>query len=100
MLSLKAKYLVQDLPNWLAVIEKRLDVQSKKQSKWVSTHELPSIADFCLGAFLCSVHANEENPNFFTYGVVLDKHPLVTNYIKAFKTEMSTYLAQRKSRPL
>ena len=95
MLALKAKYLTVDFPKWLFVLERRLERQQKLGAKWISSRDAPSIADFSLGGLLCSVHANEENSNYFTYNLIISRHPNVSHYIDHFKSEMAVYLSQR-----
>mmetsp|Transcript_39599 Transcript_39599/g.51892 ORF Transcript_39599/g.51892 Transcript_39599/m.51892 type:complete len:93 (+) Transcript_39599:368-646(+) len=91
--------MTRDLPNWLFAFERRLEHQQRKGSKWISSHDRPSIADFSLGGFLCSVHANEASTNFYTYSLVLSRLPNVNRYVQLFRDEMADYLEKRPVRP-
>ena len=55
-----------------------------------------TIADFCLAAFLHSVHANPENPAYCTYKHVLKEYPAVSAYIETMGKECEQRLSTRK----
>ena len=97
-MSLKARYLAIDFPNWLSIIERRL--QGHPDQKWIASTTNLTIADFCLGGFLCSVHANEENSNYFTFSLIIGKYPRVHTYIIDFQSEVTNHLAARPARPM
>jgi glutathione S-transferase len=82
-------YLTKGLPQWLSIMEKRL-----AGKKFVVGDRI-TIADFCLGAFLHSVHANPENPASCTYKHVLKEYPAVTAYIATMGKECEQRLQSR-----
>ena len=91
--------MVTDFPSWLAILERRL-AQHDEDYKWIASETDLTIADFCLGGFLCSVHANEENPNYLTFSLIIGKYPRVSRYLEEFQACMADYLKARPPRPM
>ena len=95
-IALKTSYITKELPSWLDTLEKRID----NNNKWICSQDKMTIADFCLGGFLVSFMANEENQNYFIFGHILSKYPKLVQYLADFRLENEAYLSQRPPRPL
>ena len=82
----------------MATIERRLTSQAG--FRWIASESELTIADFCLGGFLCAVHANDLNPNFFTFSLIIGEYPRVQQYLTDFKFAMAEHLLTRPPHPM
>jgi len=92
------KLLEEQLPFYLDKIDKRLEANQKKKSKFIATKKM-TIADFDLAAVAYSYILNEDNFIFKDMKKVLTKYPRVEEYYEMMKEELKDFFADRPRYP-